>query len=269
MLLHTGLVMRLDKIRYGLIQFHQGVEDALAQLGIYTLIDTVHIALHWCLILRLPNPGRKGYEAIVVAHIREDPVQLWRPSIRLYDGRLEVVGNNHMGNPTKCLNTHPERIGEVFDLLRRNGYGKGKAAERHRPHEHFHVDFFAGLRINVRELVAGEVNHEYLVEELALPVPVRILPAVLLPQEQTGYMLVLKLLAEVRQLFQEDLHALVGVRRITGEHVSFKFWFIQVEKGFQTQRIRLDFTYILIDRALVKFDNFRYRPVGHAVAMHQ
>lgn len=37
MFLHTGLVMSIDKIRYGLIQLHQGVKDTFTQLSIGTI----------------------------------------------------------------------------------------------------------------------------------------------------------------------------------------------------------------------------------------
>ena len=141
--------MSIDKIRYGLIQLHQGVKDTFTQLSIYTLVDAVHIALHRGLVLGLPNPGRKGYEAIVIAHIHERLVQLWRPSVRLYDGRFQVVWDNHMGDASKSLYAQPERMGEVFHLLCGNRNGKGEAAVRHGAYKHLYVDHFSSLRIDV------------------------------------------------------------------------------------------------------------------------
>ena len=70
-------------------------------------------------------------------------------------------------------------------------------------------------------------------EELALSVPVRIFPAVLLPQQEPRHMFVFQLFAEVRQLLQEDLHALIRVCRIAGKHVGLKLRLFQVQKSIQ------------------------------------
>ena len=117
MLLHTGLVMSADEIRYGLVQLHQGVEDTFAQFGIYTLVDAVHIALHRGFVRRLPSPGRKGYEAVMVAHVDECFVHLWSPSVCLYDGRLEIIRDYYTRHPSKGFNAHPECVRKVLHLL--------------------------------------------------------------------------------------------------------------------------------------------------------
>ena len=60
------------------------------------------------------------------------------------------------------LQTHSDGEQKVLRLLGRDTYDICVVAIRHAGHKHFRLDDFASRRVNISELVAGKVHHEFL-----------------------------------------------------------------------------------------------------------
>lgn len=174
---------------------------------------------------------------------------------------------------------------EVLCLLRWDTQRERVVCACHRAYKGLHLDQLTCLHVDIAECVPRKVDEEFLARvvwqrgsrsllrpevlsqmevELGLLVAVRMQTLVVLPHELTRYMLVRQLLDKVGEQFQERLHSLVGVCRISGMKAFLQDRVVQPQQPLYAERIALRSVHILICLVPAHLQIFRNLPVRDA-----
>ena len=204
-LLHAGLVELRVELAHGLVQLLQRVELPSPEPRGYPVVGDAHGVFHERLLGRLPGVAGQHGDAVVVSHVAEGGVERGLVPVGLDDCGLQVVGRDYRRHAAEVLQAHAQGEEEVLRALRGDAPDEDVVAVGHATDEHLRLDHLPRLQVDIRELVAREVHHQFLtwlvgrrqhrgdvllgheilfqvVVELRLAVAVGVCLAVLLPQ---------------------------------------------------------------------------------------
>ena len=204
---HGPVVEVRDQLADCAVQLGQGVEPAMAEPGQHPALDDLDADFHLGLVARLAHSGRQDRRAVVGRHVLVGSADAWLVAAGGGHTSLEVVADN--------LPRHPARAGEctnvAADPIRqrlcpaRLGVGEIGCAQ-HR-HEDLRPPGLAGGAVNHLRRLPGVIDEQALpgwmglahrrrksaapapcqVAEPAVAVAIRLLGAILLPQQQKGH----------------------------------------------------------------------------------
>ncbi len=207
--------------------------------------------------------------------------------------RLEVVGDQYLGNAAHGLEALCDGEQKVLAVLGRDAGGEDKVRRGHAGHEHLHLDLLSGVDVDIRELVAGEVDHQPLSRGVQVlddgtvasgALCLRILPVmepelrqtvsfgvfrpVFFPQKPQGDSLAPQLALDVRQHLPELVEPRVAVGGVAVVKPALKLGVLQHEKPLQTLRERLGLVDVVVDGLLVHPQDPGDGAVGGTVPVH-
>ena len=292
-LLHPPLVVCPDEFPDRLVEIFNGVEHPVAQQCVYVPVHRRHVAFHGGLVLGMPGTGRDDDAAVVVGEVLHHLVDARLVGVRLGHRRLEVVGDQYLGDAAHGLEALCDGEQEVLAVLGRDAGGEDIVRRGHAGHEHLHLDLLSGVDVDIRELVAGEVDHQPLSWGVQVPddgtvasgtLCLRILPVmepelrqavsvgvfrpVFLPQEPQGDSLAPQLALDVRQHLPELVEPRVAVGGVAAVKPALKLGVLQPEKLLQTLRERLGLVDVVVDGLLVHPQDPGDGAVGGTVPVH-
>ncbi len=292
-LLHPSPVVGLDMFRNRLVELADGMERMVAQRGVYVPVHRRHVAFHGGLILGMPGAGGDDGAAVVVGEVLHHLVDAGLVGVGLGHRRLEVVGDQYLGDTAHGLETLCDGEQEVLAVLGRDADGEDIVCRGHAGHEHLHLYLLASVDVDIRELAAGEVDHQpfswgvqvpddgavasgtfglrilpVVEPELCQAVSFRMFRPVLLPQEPQGDSLAPQLALDVRQHLPELVEPWVAVGGVAAVKPAPKLGILQLEKPLQALRERLGLVDVVVDGLLVHPENPRDGAVGDTVPVH-
>ena len=281
--LHPPLVVKRHLPRDRLVELLDGEEPAVAQRSIYIVIGKLDMVFDQRLVLWLARPGRYGHAAEVFGKVFHRAVDLRLVPVRLYDSRLEVVGDYDFRDSTDVAQTTFCGIQEVIHLLRGDGHRKAVVRRRKCGHKDLTLHFLAGLNVHIGHRVPGEVHEQVLatlpirrqhegwllclcilidmITELSVTVPVRIPCPVLAPEKIHRHVFPLQFRCDIWETLLEVLEPPVAVRRTAARQHTLNLWLFHGQKcryGYPAGLCQSD---VFVDRTLVQVQFTAYRPV--------